>query len=131
MAKVEEIFKEDIDTLWEIITDRTGKYRRDLREVKILEDGLFLERDADNQRVEIRELIREEKKHYKVEMTSKKVDQIFEVLFEDLGEERKLTFYLEDGEEERPKSIFSFFYPDAQKILNRMVYDIKQRLPKS
>lgn len=128
MAKVEEKFQEDLDTLWEVITDRTGRYRTDLREVKKLGEGHYLERDADNQRVEIFELVREKNKHYKVEMKSRKVDQVFEVFFEGLKDGSLLTFTLDNGEEERPKSLFSFFYPDQQKILNRMVYDIKQRI---
>ena len=127
MAKVDKILEYPVEQVWEVITDRSGKYRDDIQEIKV-KDGIYTEKTFDGQWTKYEELVREAPHHYSVHITNRKTDVVFTARLKALSPD-KTEVQLEQSEDPQKKMwLFSAFFVDSEKMLLRYLYEIQKLL---
>ncbi|MDO5755565.1 MAG: hypothetical protein Q4P28_04970 [Tissierellia bacterium] len=127
MAKVNKVLEYPVEKVWEVISDRSGKFRNDIQEIKI-KDGIYTERTFDGQWTKYEELVREAPHHYQVHITNRKTDIIFTAHLKALSPNQTEVQLEQEEDKEKKMWLFSAFFVDSEKMLLRYLYEIQKIL---
>ncbi len=129
-ARIKAEFKTNIEDVWKIITNREDiSWRPDIEKVEVVSEIEFKEITragvATNYKVEESE----EYSLYRLKMNNQNIKGVFEASFEEVkGGGCNVEIYQKNEMLSLSSKIASILFVSLEKLQNRYVYDIKNRL---
>lgn len=123
-------FKSDIEKVWSVITDpNKSSWRTDIGSIEMAEDEKsYVETDINGLKTNYTIVEKTPYKVYKVEFKNSKAEGSLKTVFEEKPSGCQVEFIQEIEAKGSLAGLFSGFLLNVDRVLLRMIYDIKKSL---
>lgn len=123
-------FKSDIEKVWSVITDpNKSSWRTDIGSIEMAEDEKsYVETDINGLKTNYTIVEKTPYKVYKVEFKNSKAEGSLKTVFEEKPSGCQVEFIQEIEAKGSLTGLFSGFLLNVDRVLLRMIYDIKKSL---